>query len=93
MVTTTQMKMRRPSDARKKEARGGSRRTLITSMKSSSPISSLVLIDNRLTVTMVDRAMLRNKISKVLGSISIRSGTVVKKSRVMGWNFMEKMCM
>ncbi len=93
MVTTTQMKMRRPSDARKKEARGGLRKTLIMSMKSSSLISSLVLIDNRQTVTMVDRGMLHNKTSKVLGSILILSGTMVKKSRVMGWNFMEKMYM
>jgi hypothetical protein len=89
----TRTMMRRPSDARKKEARGGLRKTLIMSMKSSSLISSLVLIDNRQTVTMVDRAMLHNKTSKVLGSILIRSGTVVKKSRVMGWNFMEKMYM
>jgi hypothetical protein len=85
--------MRRPSDARKKGARGGLRKTLITSMKSSSPISSLVRIDNKQTVIPVDRAMLHNKISKVLGSILILSGTVVKKSRVMGWNFMEKMYM
>jgi hypothetical protein len=42
-------------------------------------------------VTMVDKAMLHNKTSKVLGSILILSGTMVKKSRVMGWNFMEKM--
>jgi hypothetical protein len=86
-------RIRRQARGSRNVGNAGSMRISVMSMKSSSPISSLVLIDNRLTVTMVDRAMLRNKISKVLGSISIRSGTLVKKSRVMGWNFMEKMCM
>ena len=84
--------MRRPSDARKKEERGGLRKTLIMSMKSSSLISSLVL-DNKQMVILVDRAMLPNQISKAMVSISIRSETVVKKSKVMRWNFMGKMCM
>ena len=91
-ITKTKMMMRRPSDARKKEGRGDLRRILIMSMKSSSQISNLEL-GNRQIVKLVDRVMLLNKISKVMGSILILSGTMGRKTKVMGWNFMVKMCM
>lgn len=90
-TTKVKMTMRRLSDARKREGKGGSRRTLITSMKSSSQISSPAL-DNRQMLILV-RAMLRNKNSKQMDSISIRLETVGRKDRVMGWSFMGKMCM
>ncbi len=62
------------------------------SMKSSSQISNLEL-GNRQTVKLVDRVMLLNKISKVMSSILILLGTVGRITKVMGWNFMVKMCM
>ena len=62
------------------------------SMKSSSQISNLELGNSQM-VKLVDRAMLINKISIVMGSILILSGTVGRKTKVMGWNFMVKICM
>lgn len=59
--------------------------------RSSSQISSPAL-DNRQMLILV-RAMLRNKNSKQMDSISIRLETVGRKDRVMGWSFMGKMCM
>ena len=91
-IKNTKMTMRRPSDARKKEARGGLRRTLIMSMKSSSRISSPEL-DNKQMVILLDRPMLHNKINTVMGSISIHLEALARKSRVMEWNFMAKMFM
>ena len=81
----TRTMMRRPSDARKREERGGSKRTLITSMKSSSPIFNPALGSNRQMVMLEDRAMLRNKNSRVTDSISTRLGLMGKKSRVIAW--------
>ncbi len=60
--------------------------------RSSFHISNLEL-GNRQMVKVVDRIMLLNKISKVMGSILILSGKVGRKTKVMGWNFMVKMCM
>lgn len=91
-ITKTKMMMRRPRDERKKEGRGDLRRILIMSMKSSSQISNLEL-GNRQRVKLVDRVMLLNKISKVMGSILILSGIMNRKTKVMGWNFMVKMFM
>ena len=59
--------------------------------RSSSQISSPAL-DNRQMLILV-RAMLRNKNSKQMDSISIRLETVGRKGRATGWSFMGKMCM
>jgi hypothetical protein len=62
-------------------------------MKSSSPIFNPALGNNRQMEMPGDRAMLRNKNSRVTDLISIPLEPMGKKSRVMAWNFMGKMFM
>jgi hypothetical protein len=61
--------------------------------RSSSQIFNPALGNNRQMVMLEDRAMLRNKNSRVTDSISTRLGLMGKKSRVIAWNFMGKMYM